>query len=69
MAAFLAMWALSESWPEIGDGVVVIPQITEMAMYRLPWKTALDSSHKLTGSLGWLSVTGLGALDREVVAL
>lgn len=63
------MWVVSEAWPEIGDGMVVIPQITEVAMNVLPWKAALDSSHKLTGRLEWLLVTGLGALDREVIAL
>lgn len=40
-----------------------------MAVCMFPWKMAVDSSHKLSGRLGWLLVTGLGVLDCEVVAL
>lgn len=69
MATFLATLAPLEAWPEINDGAVVTPQTIEMAMRRLPWKAALESSGKLVGRLERILVTGLRALECEVVAL
>lgn len=69
MATFLATWAPPDAWPEIDDGAMVTPQTIEMAMCELPWKAASESSRMLAGRLGWLLVTGLRALDREVIAL
>ena len=40
-----------------------------MAMRRLPWKAALESSGKLVGRLERILVIGLRALECEVVAL
>lgn len=69
VAAFLAAWALPEAWPEMDDGAAVTPQAIETATCGLPWKAASDSSCQFAGRLGWLLVTGLRALEREVVTL
>lgn len=71
MATFLAVGVLPEAQPETDDGAVITtPQLTlNPIKCRLPWKAALDSSHKLTGRLGWLQFTSPRALDREVVSL
>ena len=69
MAALLAKVALLEAWPKIDNGAMVTLQAVATAIYGLPWKAALDSSQKLAGSLGWLLVTGLRALDQDFVPL
>lgn len=67
-AAFLAPLAPPPAWPELDDRAVITPLGIETAARRLPWKTASRSSPEFAGKWGWLSATGLGALNGEVVA-
>lgn len=69
MASFLTTLALLEARPEIDDRALVTPQTTEIAMHGLPWKVAQKSYCKLVGSMGWLLLTSLRALNCEIVTL
>lgn len=51
LAPLLSTLAPLEVWPEIDDGAVATPQMTETVMHELPWKAASKYSHKL-GDIG-----------------
>lgn len=69
VTTFLDQLAPPEAWPETDNGAVITPQEIEMSLHVLPWKAALDSSHKLASRWVWYLFTHLRGPDCEAITL